>query len=255
MIDPTSSTPAEVLAAARAIVASRYPDAAFALVAGSLMRGEGTAHSDLDLIVLYDRIESSRRESFVTGGVPVEAFVHDDETLAWAIDVAATRGRPSLLAMIAEATAIGRAPHRAGRLREVVAGLLAKGPPPMAPAQLDALRYAITDAVQDLRGARDEAERVGIGVLLYPLLAELALRGRGRWNATGKWVPRALAGIDDGLARRFDHAFRALFASNAADAVVTLAERELAPHGGMRFDGDVQVAHRSWRASPARFGA
>ncbi|WP_163366512.1 nucleotidyltransferase domain-containing protein, partial [Klebsiella aerogenes] len=63
MIDPTSSTPAEVLAAARAIVASRYPDAAFALVAGSLMRGEGTAHSDLDLIVLYDRIESSRRES------------------------------------------------------------------------------------------------------------------------------------------------------------------------------------------------
>ena len=255
MIDPTLSTPAEVLAAARAIVASRYPDAVFALVAGSLMRGEGTAHSDLDLIVLHDRVEASRRESFVAGGVPVEAFVHDDETLAWAIDVAATRGRPSLLALIAEATAIGRAPQRAARLKEAVAGILAKGPPPMPPAQLDALRYAITDAVQDLRGARGEAEPLAIGVLLYPLLAELALRGRGQWNATGKWVPRALARIDGALAGRFDHAFRALFASGTADAVIALVERELAPHGGMRFDGDVQVASPAWRAPAGRFGA
>lgn len=255
MIDPTLSTPAEVLAAARAIVAARYPDAAFALVAGSLMRGEGTAHSDLDLIVMYDRVESSRRESFLAEGVPVEVFVHDDETLAWAINIAVTRGRPSLVAMIAEATAIGRIPQRAARLKEAMVAALAKGPPPMAPAQLDALRYAITDAVQDLRGDRGAAERLAIGVLLYPLLAELALRGRGQWHATGKWVPRALARIDGELADRFDHAFRALFGSGAAEAVVALAERELAPHGGTRFDGDIQIANPAWRAPPGRFGA
>ena len=90
---------------------------------------------------------------------------------------------------------------------------------------------------------------------LDTLLAELALRGRGQWHATGKWVPRALARIDGELADRFDHAFRALFGSGAAEAVVALAERELAPHGGTRFDGDVQIANPAWRAPPGRFGA
>ncbi|MES2442198.1 MAG: nucleotidyltransferase domain-containing protein [Pseudomonadota bacterium] len=240
MTHPTLPTPAEALAIARAVIESRYPGAAFAFAAGSILRGEGTLHSDIDLVVVFDRLEVARRESFLFEGVPVEAFVHDEETLAWAVNSSAARGRPGFPALIAEATLLGRAPERGERVRHAVAAMLAKGPPPMAPAQVDAMRYAITEFTNDLRGERTPAEALAIGIMLYPPLVELALRGRGKWNATGKWVPRSLAEADDALAGDFDRAFRALFATGACEAVIALVERELAPHGGPRFDGDQQ---------------
>jgi len=51
------------------------------LLAGSIVRGEGTPHSDLDLVVIFDRLPNAYRESFYFGDLPVEAFVHDPETL------------------------------------------------------------------------------------------------------------------------------------------------------------------------------
>ena len=89
---------------------------------------------------------------------------------------------------------------------------------------------------------------LAIGAMLYPKLAELSLRGRGRWNGSGKWVPRLLAAIDEGLSDRFDAAFRALVASGASNAVIALAEAELAPHGGTLFEGDRRTAPISCRA-------
>jgi len=249
MTRPTLPTAAEGLAIARAVLASRYPDAAFAFAAGSILRGEGTLHSDVDLLVVFDRVEAARRESFRFDGVPVEAFVHDEETLAWAVHGAAMRGRPSFPALIAEAIVLGPAAERGERLRHAMAELMSRGPPPMGAAQIAALRYAISEAVDDLRGERAPAEILAIGIMLYPLLAELALRGRGSWNATSKWVPRVLAEAGSGLASRFDHAFRTLFATGACEAVIALAEAELAPHGGALFEGHCQFSppgRRQW---------
>ena len=45
------------------------------------MRGQATETSDLDLVVVYERLEAAYRESFVHGGWPIEVFVHDPETL------------------------------------------------------------------------------------------------------------------------------------------------------------------------------
>lgn len=72
-----------VFDAARVICAQRYPDAAAAFAAGSLMRGEGTRYSDLDLVVVYSALPAAYRESFRLQGLPVEAFVHDPETLEY----------------------------------------------------------------------------------------------------------------------------------------------------------------------------
>ncbi|WP_246591453.1 hypothetical protein [Aminobacter anthyllidis] len=113
---------------------------------------------------------------------------------------------------------------------------------------MNALRYEITDAIDDLRGDRTGAEVLAIGAMLYPKLAELALRGRGHWNGIGKWTPRLLAAADETLCDRFDAAFRALFASAVSDLVIALAETELASHGGPLFDGYRRTAPASWRA-------
>ena len=90
---------------------------------------------------------------------------------------------------------------------------------------------------------------MAIGAMLHPKLVELALRGRGRWNGTGKWAPRLLSGADTSLAARFEDAFQTLFISGNADLVIALAELELAPHGGRLFEGDCRFAPAGWRAS------
>jgi len=69
------------LVATSEIVAERYGDAAVVFLAGSIMRGEDTDTSDLDLVVVNERIDAAFRESFRYAGWPVEAFVHDPEAL------------------------------------------------------------------------------------------------------------------------------------------------------------------------------
>jgi hypothetical protein len=59
-------------------------------------------------VVIYDHLEAARRESFIVVGIPVEAFVYDEETLAWFVNEDVLRGRPSILNMLAEGTVIGR---------------------------------------------------------------------------------------------------------------------------------------------------
>lgn len=245
---PACPSPSDALTIAGAVLRERYTGASFAFVAGSIMRGEGTNRSDIDLVVVFDAREAARRESFIFKGVLVEAFIHDPGTLAWFINDDAARGRPSILNMVAEGHAIGRDLDRAETLRERVSKRLRAGPPALTQAELDVLRYEITDAIDDLRGDRNVSERLAIGVLLYPKLAELALRGRGQWSGVGKWVPRLLAKNDQALGDRFDTAFRALFEAGQPDPVIALAESELAPYGGRLFDGDRRTAPANWRA-------
>lgn len=247
MINHDCPSPAAALAIAEALLQTRYADASFAYVAGSIMRGQGTYLSDIDLVVIYDHLDAARRESFMAQGVPVEAFVHDVHTVVWFIDEDVKRGRPSLLNMINEGVVIGPAPAPAEQLRQQVSQRLAAGPPALSAAALNALRYEITDATDDLRGERSAGEVMAIGAMLHARLVELALRGRGRWYGTGKWAPRLLNEIDQRLAQRFDEAFRGLFVSGNAGWVIALAEDELAPHGGALFDGDCRVAPASWR--------
>ncbi|MGJ0427415.1 nucleotidyltransferase domain-containing protein [Methylocystis sp.] len=241
-------SPDEALAIAETIFRSRYEGASFAYVAGSIMRGQGTYLSDIDLVVIYDQLEAARRESFTAEGVPVEVFVHDLETLAWFVNEDVSRGQPSILNMIAEGAAIGRASDRAETLRLEISERLAMGPPPLTPVALNTLRYEITDAVDDLRGDRSPSEMMAISAMLHPKLVELALRGRGQWNGTGKWAHRLLKEADTALADRFDDAFRILFISGNAGPVIELAEQELAPHGGRLFEGDCRSAPAAWRS-------
>ncbi len=249
MVKRTGTTPAEALTIAEAVFHTRYNGAAFAYAAGSIMRGEGTYLSDIDLVVVFDHLKAARRESFTVDSVPIEAFVHDPETLAWFVNEDVARGRPSILNMIVEGKIVGPGQGAAEALRAEVAARLRNGPLPFSTISLNGLRYEITDAVDDLRGDRTAEEVLAIGAMLHPKLVELALRGRGHWNGTGKWAPRLLTNIDADLAVRFDSAFRTLFTRGDGGPVIALAEAELAPHGGALFDGDCRDAPASWRVA------
>jgi predicted nucleotidyltransferase len=50
----------------------RYAKAPVVFLAGSLVRGEGTSTSDLDLVVVFDRLPNAFRESFWHETKPIE---------------------------------------------------------------------------------------------------------------------------------------------------------------------------------------
>src|ERR1044071_8447553 len=88
--------------AARGIWRERYAGARVVFLAGSVMRGDATPSSDLDIVVVFEELPGAYRESFTSGGWPVEAFVNDVETLRHFFEVGRKRGLPSLLRMVIE---------------------------------------------------------------------------------------------------------------------------------------------------------
>jgi predicted nucleotidyltransferase len=95
-----------ILDVAKAIQAARYTGAA-TFAAGSIVRGEGTSTSDLDLVVVYAQLSRAYRESFRFDGYPVEAFIHDPATLEYfVLEIDRPSGVPALSQMIAEGVEI-----------------------------------------------------------------------------------------------------------------------------------------------------
>jgi hypothetical protein len=179
----------EAVHAAELALSRRYPEADAAFVAGSIVRGEGTRLSDVDLVVLYASLPNARRESFECGGLPVEAFVHDGLTLSWFLENDARNGHAAILGMVAEGVVIGPRTEEALAWQAFCRAWLARGPGPLESGRTDALRYDITDKVDDLAGDRSRAETIAIGAALYRPLAELALRRRGSWSGLGHHPP------------------------------------------------------------------
>ncbi|SHG08836.1 hypothetical protein SAMN02745157_3565 [Kaistia soli DSM 19436] len=241
MNDRQSDLRAAAIAAAEAVLEERYPAARFGLAAGSIIRGEGVSGSDIDLVVVFERLDAAWRESFIAHGFPVEAFVHDIDTLNWFSDEDIAKGRPAIVQMVAEGVALGRDLEGAKEAQERAASLLALGPPPLDRERLDDLRYAVTDLCDDLGGQRPVNERRAIAASLYQPLADLILRGRGRWTGSGKWAPRLIARLDTALAQSFENAFHAGSNGNV-EPLMRLVASELARHGGPLFDGYRRVA-------------
>src|SRR4051812_16405128 len=103
MAPDTSHGRSEPQHVATAIHRARYPDAKVTLLAGSVSRGEVTPFSDLDLVVLFERIDRAYRDSFHWDGWPVEVFAHDPQTMEYFFtEVDRPMGNCSLPAMVVE---------------------------------------------------------------------------------------------------------------------------------------------------------
>ena len=86
---------------AQRFVAATFPDAECAFVAGSLMRGEGKPHSDIDLVVLYGPdFMAVRREAHVFESVPIDVFLHNEQAQDFFFDKDIRRGVCALLSRL-----------------------------------------------------------------------------------------------------------------------------------------------------------
>jgi hypothetical protein len=238
----------KIIEMARSIHKRRYAEAAVVFAAGSIVRGEGTPYSDLDLVVVYPRLAHAYRESFRFEGCPVEAFVHDPETLNYFfLENDRPSGIPALPQMVAEGVEIPGPSDFSISLKSIAASVIAMGPPPLSAHALDRSRYMISDLLDDLRSPRSREESLAAGARLFESLADYHLRSHGLWSAGGKAIPRALGRADADLRDRYCRAFDRLFASGDAEPVIRMAEELLLPGGGVLFEGYRADAPTEWR--------
>jgi hypothetical protein len=233
---------------ARRIWGERYPSSRAVFCAGSVIRGEGFALSDLDLVVVFDQLPNAWRESFRFDGWPIEVFAHDSETLAYFIAQDQTVARPALAQMIAEARVVPESTPWSDRLQSWAKALVATPPAASEKAITDG-RYWITDLLDDFRDERPRAELLAIACKLQPLVYNFSLKARGHWQGSGKTLPRLLQRVAPDLAMLLEGAFETFFRTGDRAPLLLAVQQALAPFGGELFDGYRSDAPATLRVS------
>jgi predicted nucleotidyltransferase len=224
------------VAAAVGVVTQRLPGALVALLAGSAARGDSTLTSDLDIVVVLDGPPAPYRETVVAGGRPVELFVHTVDSLEYWYGVDAADRRNTLADMVAHGVVLIDGEVRE-QLQSRAADLLSAGPVELGHVELDGRRYALTDMLDDLTGATDNAERDVVAGQVFVAAAELALLSRRQWMGRGKWLLRRLQQMDRTLAERLVEAHRTVICRGDPWPLVEVTDGILATVGGRLSSG------------------
>ena len=223
--------------AARGVWRERYAGARVLFLAGSVMRGEATQTSDLDIVVVFEELADAYREAFTFEGWPVETFVNDVDSLRYFYGRERKRGLPSLMRMVIEGSEVPEASEFSAGLKREASEAYEAGPLPFDDVELQLRRYRLTDWIDDIRFPRSGEELVASGAWLYQDAADFFFRSKGLWSAHSKTVPRRMREVDAEFASKFLAAFEALFTEKRSGPVVSLVEELLAPFGGTLFDG------------------
>jgi hypothetical protein len=230
--------------AAAGLIETRYPECDAAFIAGSIIRGEGTSTSDIDLVVITSRPEAPYRESLLAEGWPVEAFIHSEESVRRYFQMDAKDRRPIMPMMCAEGIILRDRDGAGGRIKAEAQALLDAGPAPLTPEERDNYRYFLTDLLDDLEGCDRPDELLYIAPELAAKAAEFLLAFNGRWISRGKWIPRSLGRFDPVLAVRLTAALQAVYRAGERDQLVAFADAVLAPAGGRLFAGYMRPGQR-----------
>lgn len=232
---------------AQKIMSERYPDALLGLCAGSIVRGQGTETSDIDLVVIYTHLKNGFRESFTFEGWPVEVFVHDFETLNYFFELDSNDGTPSLQQMVVESLVVHGSQDEAQKVKDLASKIIQSGPPSLTEDDIKNRLYGITDLVDDLKSHRSRVEGIGIVNRLYEQLGHFILRSQNDWSGNGKQLSRAMEKYLPDQGQEFNEAFEDFFKNNQSQKILILADKIVSKHGGYLFDGYRREAPKGWR--------
>lgn len=167
------------------------PKCYLALLAGSVVRGEATSTSDLDIVMMADAPAAPYRESFMAHGWPVETFVHTETSVHDYFARNAERC-PSLQTVCAEGQIIRDTRALAKRLKDEARAQIEAGPPALTNEEFLEQRYFLTDDLDDFTGAKDHVEALFVLTELLPKACDFIFDTRLEWRGGTKWTPRRL---------------------------------------------------------------
>lgn len=238
----------DFLETAKRALTKHYPGAIGGFVAGSIIRGEGTPTSDIDMAVLFDdSFEDVHRNSVVEDGWPIEFFVHNPQAQDYFFDKDRRRGMCIMPQMVATGIMIP-GEHPALLLQKDKAErIIEAGPPALSDDQLNLRRYMLVDITDDLKDAQSAARRNAVLALLHDRLGDFRLRAAGNWSGFGKSLLRCLGESNAEYAVRFEEAFETAFAGEGIKLILALVEETLAPYGGHLWEGFRLAAPDDWK--------
>jgi len=222
--------------AAAQFAAKYFPDCQGALLAGSVVRGEATDTSDLDIVIFDDKISASYRQSTIEFDWAIEVFVHNLISYKEFFEADVKRARPSLPRMVSEGLIL----KDCGVVEEIkneANAVLRQGPEKWPQEVIQLKRYFMTDALDDFIGSTNRAEELMIANTLTDLIHEFVLRSNGCWIGSSKWVIRELNKFDPAFTSQFIHAFEGFYRQGDKSAVISLVDQVLEPFGGRLFEG------------------
>ncbi|RHW43261.1 nucleotidyltransferase domain-containing protein [Neobacillus notoginsengisoli] len=226
----------EPIAAAQAFIAKHYPDCKAAILAGSVVRGEATETSDLDMVIFDPEIPFSYRESVLDEGWPIELFVHNMTSYRHFFEMDKEDAIPTMPRMVAEGIVL-KGKDAVEPIRREARELMDAGPDEWLEETIIAKRYFITDVLDDFIGCPDRGEGLFIANKLADLAVEFVLRTNRKWLGNSKWVARSLKQFDEGFASRFIDSLDAFYRKEAKEPLIQIVDEILEPYGGRLFEG------------------
>ncbi|EPE61858.1 nucleotidyltransferase [Exiguobacterium sp. S17] len=226
----------EPIEAAQQFVDHYFPNCQAAGLAGSVVRGEATETSDLDIVVFDQTLVSSYRESLIEYGWRIELFAHNLTSYHAFFVQDCQRAMPSLPTMVAESVVLKDTGVIEAIKREAK-DLLERGPDVWSDETIEMKRYFLTDVLDDLIGCQNRQEGLFISSTIGDLICEFILRTNGKWTGTSKWAYRALARHDNELAHQLAAALESYYRNNEIDDLVCFVDEAMLPFGGRLFAG------------------
>ena len=226
----------------------RYVEAKAIFWAGSVSEGRGTSTSDLDLVIVFEEVAHAYREAFIYDGWPIDAFIHDLDTLRYFCGkLEASDGKPALINMILHGQEILAQNSVSMEAKAIAAEALAKGPNPWNPVQIDKERFLITDILDDIKSPKNKEEQIISVVHLFEPLLQFYFRAARKWTASGKSLIRLFKQENPELAEEWTKAFESLVKTGDAFSIESAVTKILAPHGGYLWDGFRDDAPAEWK--------
>ncbi len=230
------------------LIETRYKGAQVIFLAGSVMRGEASTYSDIDIVVIYPQLTNAFRESFFHLDWPVEAFVHDPETLRYFFyKVDHLAGSSTLAEMVSEGLETPGPTPFSTDIKTMADAVIKQGPPALTTDQISDRRYHISELVDDIREPRSRQELNAAACAIYTELSDYYFRTRNLYSSSGKAILKRLKKSDPVFFRKFTEAFDLLFSIGRAEKVIELAEGLLSPQGGFLFDSYRRDVSTAWR--------
>lgn len=220
------------------LMKERYPQAKAVFWAGSVSEGRGTNASDLDLVIVFEELAYAYREAFIYDGWPIDAFIHDLDTLRYFFEESrAGNGISGLSYMILNGRELTNPSDFSNSVKTLAQEVLKAGPAKWAREQIDKERFLITDALDDINNSAGRDEQIASAAWLLEALGQFYFRSQNKWCASGKSLIRYLKNDNPDLATEFSKSFETLFQTGNSEFLESLVKKILEPYGGLFWNG------------------
>jgi len=171
----------EPLPTIQKLIQERYQEAKAVFWAGSVSQNQGTSASDLDLVIVYEKIPNAYREAFIYQEWPIDAFIHDSETLNYFFEESrANTGIPGLMRMILDGREVTAPTPYSESIKVRAQAIFTEGPAVWDQKQIDKERFFITDVLHDIQFPPSSAEQIASAAWLYEALAQFYFRSQNK---------------------------------------------------------------------------